>query len=51
MPAMGGMLGRMEETIGLDEGMSVGTRRDQTVYEQWESALVSALSVAWEGTI
>ena len=40
MPAMGGMLGRIDE----------GTRRDQTVYEQWENALVSALSVAWEGT-
>ena len=40
----------MEETICLDEGMDEGTRRDQTVYEQWESALVSALSVAWEGT-
>ena len=48
--AMGGMLGRMQETIGRDEGMDEGFRWDQTVYEQWESALVSALSVAWEGT-
>ena len=34
MPAMGGMLDRMEETIGLEEGMDEGTRRDQTVYEK-----------------
>ena len=35
----------MEETLGLDEGMDAGTRRAQTVYEQWESVLVSAVSV------
>ena len=31
MPAVGGMLGRMEEAPGLNEGMNEGTRRDQTV--------------------
>ena len=50
MPAMGGMLGRAEEVIGREEGMTEGDRRERTVYEQWEDALVSALTTAWEGT-
>ena len=48
MPAVEGML---EETLGLDEGMDEGIRRDQAGwYKQRESALVSTLSAAWEGT-
>ena len=48
MPAMGGMSGRMEETLGLDEGMDEGTRRNQTVYELGECS--GTLSVTCEGT-
>ena len=44
---LGPMLGRMEETPGLDEG----TRREQKVNKQWKSTLVSVLSAAWEGTM
>ena len=34
IPAMEGMLGRIEEPLGLDTGMDEGTQQDQTVYER-----------------
>ena len=50
MPAMEGMLSRMEEVVPIEEGMEEGDRRERTLQEEWEDALVSALGAAWEGT-
>jgi hypothetical protein len=48
MPALGGMLNRAGDAINIDEGMEAVGRRETSVQEQWEEALVSALGIAWE---
>jgi hypothetical protein len=48
MPALGGMLNRAGDAINTDEGMEAVGRRETSVQEQWEEALISALGIAWE---